>query len=76
MDAEAPAISVIALSLFLAALSVNGITHGIFLEAGIFMALKPIGMPGKNPSAVNIPNEKLDVILKGLDKKPVGQGKA
>ena len=73
MDAGSFVISLITLVLFLAALFVKGFSHDLFLEAGVFLvSVKLIMMSYKNSFAVNLLNDKLDTILKGLDNKPEG----
>ena len=76
MDAGSLVVSLITLVLFLAALFAKGLSHDLFLEAGVFLvSVKLIMMSYKNSAAVGLLNEKLDAILKGLDKKTEGEGK-
>ena len=76
MDAGSLVIALITLVLFVAALFVKGLTHDLFLEAGVFLvSVKLIVMTYKNSAAVFRLDEKLDAILKRLDKMPGGEGK-
>jgi hypothetical protein len=55
--------------LFLAALFAKGLTHDLFLEAGVFLvSVKIIVMAYRNSVALSNLNEKLDLILREIAK--------
>jgi len=63
-------VALITLGLFVAALFAQGLTHDIFLEAGVFLvSVKIIVMAYKNSVEVGQLKEKLDTILITLTKK-------
>jgi hypothetical protein len=63
-------IAAITLCLFIAALFVKGLTHDLFLEAGVFLvSLKIIIMAYRNSVSVARLDRKLDVILEKLSEK-------
>lgn len=69
MDSGSLVIALITLALFLAALFTKGLTHDLFLEAGVFLvSVKIIVMAYKNSVAVGRLDEKLDTILAQLDQ--------
>lgn len=70
MDTGSSVVALITLGLFVAALFVKGLTHDLFLEAGVFLvSVKIIVMAYKNSVAVDQLNEKLDKILTELANK-------
>jgi hypothetical protein len=63
-------VALITLGLFLAALFTKGLTHDLFLEAGVFLvSVKIIVMAYKNSVAIGLLSDKLDTILATLTKK-------
>jgi hypothetical protein len=67
IDAGSLVIALITLVLFVAALFSKGISHDLFLEAGVFLvSVKIIIMAYKNSVAVAEMNHKLDAILQQL----------
>jgi hypothetical protein len=63
-------VALITLGLFVAALFTQGLTHDLFLEAGVFLvSVKIIIMAYKNSVEVGQLKEKLDTILVALTKK-------
>jgi hypothetical protein len=67
IDAGSLVIALITLVLFVAALFSKGISHDLFLEAGVFLvSVKIILMAYKNSVAVAEMNHKLDAILQQL----------
>jgi hypothetical protein len=70
MDVGSLAVALITLILFIAALFTKGLSHDIFLEAGVFLvSLKIILMAYKNSVAVANLDVKLERILQKLEKK-------
>lgn len=62
--------AIITLVLFVVSLFTRGITHDLFLEAGIFLvSVKIILMSYKNSVALAELNQKLDQVLSGLGKR-------
>jgi len=73
MDRGSFIIASVTLVLFVAALFAKGITHDLFLEAGIFLvSAKLILMNYKNSLAVKLIHEKLDAILETLRQETGG----
>jgi hypothetical protein len=69
MDRGSLIIALITLGLFLAALFTKGLTHDLFLEAGVFLvSVKIIVMAYKNSVAIGHLGEKLDRILAEIEK--------
>ena len=69
MDLASLFIAFITFGLFMAALFTKGLTHDLFLEAGVFLvSVKIIVMAYKNSVAVDHLGEKLDTILTELAK--------
>ena len=65
LDPGSQVIAGITLVLFVAALFVKGLTHDLFLEAGIFLiSLKIILMTYRNSVVAARQEEKLDLLLK------------
>jgi len=57
-------VALITLGLFVGALFTNGLTHDLFLEAGVFLvSVKIIIMAHKNSVAIGLLSDKLDTIL-------------
>jgi len=74
MDAGSWVVAVITLVLFIAALFTKGLSHDLFLEAGVFLvSVKIIVMSYKNRVTVDRLSEKLDRILEELSRN--GQGR-
>jgi hypothetical protein len=70
MDGGSMLVAVITFVLFVAALFTKGMTHDLFLEAGIFLvSVKIILMNYRNNLAVSALSEKLDKVLATLAKK-------
>jgi hypothetical protein len=71
MDIGTLIVTLITLFLFVAALFSKGLTHDLFLEAGVFLvSVKLILMVYKNSVSVKSMQEKLDNILAILKEKP------
>ena len=69
MDMASLFVALITLGLFMAALFTKGLTHDLFLEAGVFLvSVKIIVMAYRNNVAVDHLDEKLDTILTELTK--------
>jgi hypothetical protein len=67
MDIRTLAAFVVTLVLFVAALFFKGLTHDLFLEAGVFLvSMKIILMSVANAASVKLIHEKLDAILTAL----------
>jgi hypothetical protein len=63
-------VALITLGLFIAALFTKGLTHDLFLEAGVFLvSVKIIVMAYKNAVAIGLLSDKLDTILVTITKK-------
>ena len=74
-------VAAITLGLFIAALFTKGLSHDLFLEAGVFLvSVKLIIMAYRNSVSVGHLNDKLDTILaklsKPLDKNRNTEGKS
>lgn len=70
MDVGSWVVALLTLVLFIAALFVKGMTHDLFLEAGVFLvSVKIIAMAYRNSVEVKQLNEKLDRVLAVLEKK-------
>jgi hypothetical protein len=70
MDFWTLVVTVITLILFIAALFFKGITHDLFLEAGVFLiSVKIILTTYKNNVSVGLMQEKLDIILAEIKEK-------
>ena len=70
LDIGSILVAIVTLVLFGAALLVKGITHDLFLEAGVFLvSVKIMATAYKHSLAVRQLNEKLDKILALLDQK-------
>lgn len=70
MDKGSFIVALITLGLFVAALFTKGLTHDLFLEAGVFLvSVKIIIMAYNNGLAISQLSEKLDMILVTLKKK-------
>jgi hypothetical protein len=70
MDLATFLVALMTLVLFVAALFTKGITHDLFLEAGVFLvSVKIIVMAYKNSVAIGILSDKLDTILTALTNK-------
>jgi predicted acyltransferase len=66
-------VALITLALFVAALFTKGLSHDLFLEAGVFLvSVKIIIMAYKNSVAVGHLGEKLDKTLAELAKNDQG----
>lgn len=70
MDRGSLTIAIITFVLFVAALFVKGVTHDLFIEAGVFLvSVKIILMAYKNSVAMKEVHKKLDaLILASKDK--------
>ena len=72
------AVALVTLALFLAALFTKGLSHDLFLEAGVFLvSVKIIVMAYRNSISIGRLGEKLDMISAQLQKKdqdPNGDG--
>ena len=69
MDMGSFVIAFITFGLFMAALFTKGLTHDLFLEAGVFLvSIKIIIMAYKNSLSVARLEEKLNKILDKLEK--------
>jgi hypothetical protein len=67
LDTGSLVVATITLVLFVAALFVKGITHDLFLEAGVFLvSVKIIVMTYKSSVAVGHLNEKLDALVSAV----------
>jgi len=71
LDAHSTIVAVVTLILFLAALFVKGLTHDLFLEAGVFLVSAKIlmMMHANHASAIRL-ESKLDRILSTLERLP------
>ena len=70
MDTGSMLVAAITLVLFVAALFAKGLSHDLFLEAGVFLvSVKIILMNYRNNVAVSALSEKLDRVLATLAKK-------
>ena len=70
MDTGSMLVAAVTLVLFVAALFAKGLSHDLFLEAGIFLvSVKIILMNYRNNVAVTALHEKLDRVLAGLAEK-------
>ncbi len=70
MDTGSLLTAIVTFALFVAALFVKGLTHDLFLEAGVFLvSVKIIIMAYKNSVAVRRLEEKLDAAIALLEKK-------
>ena len=70
MDVGSWVVALVTLGLFIAALFVKGMTHDLFLEAGVFLvSVKIIAMAYRNSVEVKQLNGKLDRVLTVLEKK-------
>ena len=70
LDVGSWLVALLTLGLFLAALFVKGLTHDLFLEAGVFLiSVKVVAMAYKNSVEVKQMNAKLDRVLAVLEKK-------
>jgi hypothetical protein len=62
-------VAAITLGLFIAALFTKGVSHDLFLEAGVFLvSVKLIVMAYRNSVSVSSLDRKLDTILANLSK--------
>lgn len=69
MDKGSFIVALITLGLFVAALFTKGLTHDLFLEAGVFLvSVKLIILAYNNGQAIVQLSEKLDMILVTLKK--------
>ena len=69
IDAWSLIVALITLALFVAALFAKGLSHDLFLEAGVFLvSVKLIVMAYKNTVAVNNLGDKLDKIYEELQR--------
>ncbi len=67
MDTGSMLVAAVTLVLFIAALFAKGLSHDLFLEAGIFLvSVKIILMNYRNHVAVTALHEKLDKVLAAL----------
>ncbi len=63
-------ISLITLALFIASLFVKGLTHDIFLEAGVFLvSVKIILLGNRNRTAIAQLDKKLDTVINALPRE-------
>lgn len=70
LDNASLVVAFITLGLFLAALFAKGLTHDLFLEAGVFLvSVKIIVMAYKNSLAIAQLSEKLDTVLIAVANK-------
>jgi hypothetical protein len=70
MDRGSFSVAIITLILFVAALFFKGITHDLFLEAGVLLvSVKIIIMAYRNSIAVGHLDKKIDKILEKLEKE-------
>lgn len=70
LDTGSWIVAFLTLVLFVAALFVKGISHDLFLEAGVFLvSVKIIVMSYRNSMEIRQLGEKLDRIQGMLDKK-------
>ena len=70
LDVGSWIVALLTLGLFIAVLFVKGLTHDLFLEAGVFLiSVKVVAMAYKNSVEVNQLNAKLDQVLAVLEKK-------
>jgi hypothetical protein len=70
LDLGSCIVALITLVLFIAALFTKGLSHDLFLEAGVFLvSVKIIVMAYKNSLALSHLDAKLDTILAMLDRK-------
>jgi len=71
IDSGSLIVALVTLLLFVAALFTKGLSHDLFLEAGVFLvSAKIIIMAYKNSVAVGHLDEKLDRILAELMRNP------
>ncbi len=71
LDPHSAIVAVITLILFLAALFVKGLTHDLFLEAGVFLvSAKILMMMHANHVAAIRLESKMDRILSTLERLP------
>ena len=69
MDLGSFLVAAITLGLFIAALFTKGLSHDLFLEAGVFLvSVKLIIMAYRNSVSVGHLNDKLDTVLAKLSK--------
>lgn len=69
LDAGSFVIALITLALFVAALFTKGLTHDLFLEAGVFLvSLKIIIMAYRNSVSMGELDKKLNMIIATLKK--------
>lgn len=74
MDIGSIVVSVVTLALFVAALFTKGITHDLFLEAGIFLvSVKIILLSHGNRVNLAKIEEKIDRILAGMENSRHGE---
>ncbi len=67
LDAGSLIVATVTLSFFIAALFTKGLTHDLFLEAGVFLvSVKIILMAYRNAVATENLNQKLDKVLAAL----------
>jgi len=65
-------VSIITLLLFVGALFVKGLTHDLFLEAGVFLvSVKIILLGNKNRASIEHLDRKLDTIIRALARDNV-----
>lgn len=70
MDTGSMLVAAITLVLFVAALFAKGLSHDLFLEAGVFLvSVKIILMNHRNNVALTAMHEKMDRVLAALAKK-------
>lgn len=70
MDKGSVGVAVITFALFVAALFVKGITHDLFLEAGVFLvSVKIFMMMHANRVALGRVDEKIGIVLKALERE-------
>jgi hypothetical protein len=70
LDTRSALVALTTLALFIAALFVKGVTHDLFIEAGVFLvSLKLIVMMHENRSAADRMDKKLDDILAQLSAR-------
>jgi hypothetical protein len=69
MDSGSLVVALVTLLLFLAALFTKGVTHDLFLEAGVFLvSVKIILMAYRNSMSVRMMQEKLEKILAAVKR--------
>ena len=70
LDAPSTIVALVTFALFIAALFVKGITHDLFLEAGVFLiSTKILIMMHSNRQAARHVEEKLDAVLAELGQR-------